>query len=844
MIMQEARNWARLGTACGAAVGVLMFSTMSMADSLDRAELREQSRPAATERALGSREAAISQDEQRFYKGMPDSFREVFDPEGNLPVSEPVDARLERIGDRTRLPEEIRPFIVDVTFDGAVPTLFFEVADENGAGVADIESVRVGVTAVKLAPGSNGKSPHWQGYIFSDSDGVEDAQVSATNDGTLENLGGGNYSFTLETGLDEISGIPFEPELTHRIGIELRNVTVLGQQLSNSQSGDSWLDIQPSTGATDGIQTRRIATQENCVGCHASEEFAFHGGPRKSVEYCVTCHTDGDTDGGLGTPIDMTYMIHKIHAAEIVNEPYEVMGRGGRISNYAGVRYPQDVRNCTTCHTPGNDATPEAEWVDNGGTAQQCASCHDNLTYDDNGLTNQNRNHAAGAQPNSTCAACHSKAGLMESNLEAHVIPGQAAAQRFQYNVLEVTNTSEGDSPIVTFSVTDPTNDDAPYDMTMHPAFSGSGEASVNISLVWPNTDFTNVANDEGTDVTGRPAAQAARIAVAPGSGFELPTGVMDNGDGTYTLDTGMLNPPIVIPSTTPPLGSGSVLMEGHPAGDFSGVVGVFDDSVPVTSALVPFAINDAEAEARRVVVSLEKCQDCHNKNDGIAFHGNNRADNNEACASCHNPNSTDLFRRPIDPDGVANGMSEATVDGLEEASVSYAYMIHAIHSPDVRETEYTAYGFGGTPHSYGDLTYPGRQGDCLDCHVEGTYYGAPEGALGTTVNTGATVIDGSRFGASDYAPSLEVATNWNDDNKFSPQAAACVACHDSEIAVEHMSVRGEGGISFGNSFLDNPDPFGDPDTQERINNAGPENCVFCHGQGSFVDVDVAHGLK
>jgi OmcA/MtrC family decaheme c-type cytochrome len=305
-----------------------------------------------------------------------------------------------------------------------------------------------------------------------------------------------------------------------------------------------------------------------------------------------------------------------------------------------------------------------------------------------------------------------------------------------------------------------------------------------------------------------------------------------------------MLENPIVIPSTTPPLGSGSVLVEGHPAGDFSGVVGVFEDTVPVTSALVPFAINDAEPAARRVVVSLEKCQTCHNVNDGLAFHGGNRADNNEACASCHNPNSTDLFRRPIDPDGVANGFSEATVDGLEEASVSYAYMIHAIHAPDVRETEYTAYGFGGTAHSYGDVTYTQRAGDCLACHVEGTYYGAPEGALGTTVNSGATVIGGGRFGASEYAPSEAVARNWNDDNKISPQAAACVACHDSDMAIEHMTVRITDGFSFGNSFLDNPDPFGDPDTQDRINSAAEENCMFCHGQGAFADVDSAHGLN
>ncbi|NDY95710.1 OmcA/MtrC family decaheme c-type cytochrome [Wenzhouxiangella limi] len=847
MITQYARNWARLGTVCGAALAVLLFSASAFAESSDRGELREQARPAATERVQGAQGVAVSEEEQRFYKGMPDSFREVYDPEGKLPVEEPVDARLERIGDRTRLPEEVRPFIVDVTFDGAVPTLFFEVADENGAGVADIESVRIGVTAVKLAPGSDGKTDHWQGYFYRDDNGVTDAQVSTYGGGTLENLGGGNYSFTLDVGLDEVSDIPFEPQLTHRMGIELRNVEILGQQLSNSQSGDSWFEIQPATGETEGIPTRRIATQENCVGCHASEEFSFHGGPRKTVEYCVTCHTDGDIDGGTGNSISFTTMVHAIHSPELQDEPYAVVGFGDRLHSYEGVTYPQDVRNCTTCHSPDNEATPQAEWVDDRGTAEQCASCHTNLAFDDTGLTNGNRQHAAGAQPNSTCAACHSKAGLMESNLEAHVIPSQAAAKRFQYNVLEVTNTSEGDSPVVTFSVTDPTNDDAPYDMTTHPAFSGSGEASVNISFVWPNADFTNVANDDGTDVTGRPVAQARRIAVAPGSGFELPTGVFDNGDGTYTLDSSMLNPPIVIPSTTPALGSGSILMEGHPAGDFSGQVGVFEDSVPVTSALVPFAINDEEPAARRVVVSLEKCQDCHNVNDGLAFHGGNRADNNEACASCHNPNSTDLYRRPADPDGVANGVSEATVDGLEEATVNYAYMIHAIHAPEVRETEYTAYGFGGTPHSYGEVTYPKRDGDCLACHVEGTYYGAPEGALGTTVNSGATVLEETPqffLGAAEYAPSEEVATNWNDDNKFSPQAAACVACHDSEIAVEHMSVRGEGGISFGNSFLDNPDPFDDPDTQERINNAGPENCVFCHGQGAFADVDEAHGLK
>ena len=829
------------GFMCSVLAAFLLGSSVSLAQTRD--ELRSEPRPTGTERYADRPGTVQAEDKElaRFMQGMPDEFREIFDPEGKLSAEVPADARLQRIGDRQRLPENIRPFITDVTFDGATPTVFFEVADENGSGVADVESMRVGVSVVKLAPGENGKTPYWVAYIYGSDEGLP--QAGSSNQGELTNLGGGNYSFTLASPLDSFADIPFEADLTHRIGIDLRNVTIMGQQLSNRLSGDSWFDVQPSTGATEGIPTRRIAAQENCASCHANE-LRFHGGPRQTMEYCVTCHIDSDRDAGTGNSLGMTVMMHKIHMGPNLIEPYGIVSnRTGRLSDYSNVTYPQDVRNCTTCHDPANPDTPQAEWVDNRGTAEQCASCHDNLSYNDWGLTNLNREHAAGAQPNATCAACHSKAGLMESNLEAHTIQSQATARQFKYNVLEVTNTAEGDSPVVVFSITDPTNDDEPYDMTTHPAFSGSA-TGLGISIVWPNTDFTNVANDDGTDVTGRPVAQAARIMVATANNSDLPPYVFDNGDGTYTLDTALLDNPIVVPSTTPALGSGSVLMEGRLSGDFSGQVGVFTDQQVVTSTLKPFAITDAEPKPRRVVVSLEKCQDCHNVNDGLAFHGNNRSDNNEACAACHNPNSTDLFRRPIDPDGVADGVNEAAADFLEEASVNWAYMIHAIHSPNIRENVYVAYGFGGTPHEYGGVTYPAREGDCLACHMEGTYALPLEGVLGTTVNSGATVVDGSRFGASEYAPSNEVARDWTVDNKISPEAAACVACHDSNIAIQHMSVRSTVGFGFGNSFLDNPDPFGDPDTQERINNAAPENCAFCHAPGTFADVAVAHGLN
>ncbi|TVS12599.1 MAG: hypothetical protein EA419_04360, partial [Wenzhouxiangella sp.] len=248
---------------CIAIAMALLGSSFALAQSRD--ELRAEPRPTATER-YGDRASdlkAADKEMARFMQGMPDEFREIFDPEGKLAAQAPADVRLERIGDRTRLPENIRPFIVDVTFDGATPTVFFEVADENGNGVADVESMNVGVSVVKLMPGDNGRTPYWKAYIYGSDEGLP--QAGSSNRGELTNLGGGNYSFTLDSPLDSFADIPFEDDLTHRIGIDLRNVTIMGQQLSNQLSGDSWFDVQPSTGATEDIPTRRIAAQENCA---------------------------------------------------------------------------------------------------------------------------------------------------------------------------------------------------------------------------------------------------------------------------------------------------------------------------------------------------------------------------------------------------------------------------------------------------------------------------------------------------------------------------------------------------------------------------------------------------
>ena len=811
------------------------FGDLSRRDARDRSSLRG-----------GQEGDSILDDPEmmRFFDKMPP---EIFAIYGSPEFAGAVSDSVESIGRPRPAPEYLFSEITSAELNG-MPVVEFQITDEFGLpieGLTQGQNVEFSFTVNKLVPGSGGELTSWSTYMVADDEGMENISAGTYSDGTLEELGGGSYRFTFNDPLDVISGIAFEPELTHRVGMEVRDAEVFGGE---PETFDTAFNIVPATGETEGIPTKSIVEQQNCTSCHGDEEFAFHGGARRSVEQCVSCHQPGKIDGGgINASLDFATMVHKIHAGENLTQNYEFCGFGcerfgAPPDNFNHVVYPQSTKNCTTCHNPENPATPQASNIDSKATAQVCASCHDDLAFDETGLTNANRNHIGLAQPNETCEACHSPTGLLQGNLAYHVIDSQEAAKRFSYNILDVNNTSEGQSPVVTFSITDPTNGDAPYDIAADAPFAGDG-TRLAMALAWPNTDYTNVANDAGTDITGRPAGQPVSISLADGSGV-LPSYIADNGDGTFTVDTSLLSTPLVVPSTMPALGSGTVMIEGHPAADFD-FDGVYDDEVPATSATQAFAITDASAQSRRNIVSIENCQTCHAMNDGLALHGGNRSGNIEACATCHTPNATDLFRRPVDEDGEVNSMNMAAIDGLEDRTVSLGYMVHAIHAASVREEGYVAYGFGGTPHDYSDASYPRSPADCQACH-DGDTYTLPLASerLAVTVDSNATVTGNSFFGANAFFPGMDAAADPTDDNNVSAETAACASCHNSDFAKDHMSVRSDSLISFGNGWLMNPDPFNDPDTQAFIDSQQAENCSFCHSESGFVPVGEVHGIN
>jgi OmcA/MtrC family decaheme c-type cytochrome len=405
----------------------------------------------------------------RFFDKMPPEIFAIYGtPEAAGAVSESVEStRLQR---PRPAPEYLFPEITGAELNG-MPVIDFLVTDEFGLGIEGFmqeENVEFEFTVNKLVPGSGGETNNWSTYVRADDEGVENISAGAYVDGTLEDLGGGNYRFTFNDPLEEISGVAFEPGLTHRVGIEIRDAEIFGGE---PEAFNSTFDIQPSTGDTSGITMREIVAQENCTSCHGNEEFAFHGGPRRDVDYCVTCHQpDAFDGGGIGATLDFRVMIHKIHAGVNLTENYEFCGFGcerfgSPPDNFNHVVFPQSTQNCVTCHDPENPATPQASNIDGKATAQVCASCHDDLAFDETGLTNANRNHIGLAQPNETCEACHSPTGLLQGNLAYHVIESQVEAQKIAYNILDISNTGEGMSPIVTFEVVNRTRSNRPANL-------------------------------------------------------------------------------------------------------------------------------------------------------------------------------------------------------------------------------------------------------------------------------------------------------------------------------------------------------------------------------------------
>ena len=544
----------------------------------------------------------------------------------------------------------------------------------------------------KLVPAANGDTSYWQSYINRvktpavNPDNPDGLQATSESGGDLVDHGDGTYTYTFQLDINNVTSpleVPYEPQLTHRVAM----------QFSGGYPINPYYDWVPASGSTSGILQKDVAATETCNTCH--NPLAMHGGGRQAVELCVTCHNPGTIEPNSGENMDLAVLVHRIHSGSQLpsvqaGDPFVIWGYRDSEHDYSDIVFPQDTNNCAKCHTGSATALDPivAPVITGNGdnwhevpTMAACGSCHDDLDF---------ALHEGGQTDNSGCLSCHSASDIAGSVRDAHTNKALVESARVEVKVLAVTATAPGSSPTVRFSVTNPDDSDAPYDILNDPKWT-SGR--LRLGIAWDTTDFTNT----GISSTDKPFYQTT----------DALTAATSNGDGTYTLVSETVIPDGSQHPFRAATGSGMAIFEGR--------LSVDGERVPFTMDPFFFPITDSSAKPRRQVVSMDNCNACHG---ALTFHGDLRTNTEAGCQGCHNPR-------------VATDAGE---------SIDMKRMIHGIHAAAVREN---ALVIRGGPFDTEVVQFPGELSDCRTCHVGNTFQlPIPAGVLAVTTDMGADLAD------------------------------------------------------------------------------------------------------
>jgi OmcA/MtrC family decaheme c-type cytochrome len=163
----------------------------------------------------------------------------------------------------------------------------------------------------------------------------------------------------------------------------------------------------------------------------------------------------------------------------------------------------------------------------------------------------------------------------------------------------------------------------------------------------------------------------------------------------------------------------------------------------------------------------------------------------------------------------VAGSDCETGTGTLDDQTIDFKVMVHAIHAGSI--ANYKVCGYGNTAHDYSHVEYPGKLNNCEGCHEPDTYY-PPDPARAF-----ATTLDAAPASNPDRSTPL-------GDVAVTPGTAVCSTCHTGTFARAHME---QNGGSFGAIKAADSSTPGAP----------LETCGTCHGPGRSADVKVLHGV-
>ena len=397
-------------------------------------------------------------------------------------------------------------------------TVFSDGAVKTGLGLGNMS-----FAIAKLVPGTNGDPDQWVNYIYrkETAAGVGPngtpalaTAMQATTDGKqstpdLQALQlvynpDGYYTYTFKTDIRDIAltnGVVFEPDRTHRIAIQLSYTNAAGETVRVNPYFDFTIDANGNAVAvTDPGKTRKMTDVSSCNSCH--EKLALHGGGRVDTQFCVMCHNPGTTDANSGNKLTLATMAHKIHSGKLLKaaldtgkggEDYTIWGFGNSKHDYAEVGFPQDLRNCTKCHSGTNPATPQGDNWKTRPSKDACLTCHAN-----NAGSSWDTSHAVFAGTlvgtgaaakdlsNQQCTECH-KVGSNISSERVHWNQNEENAAKYKMNIESTTYDTGTRMVTVKYFLSDPTNADAAYNLVTSEC---TGTTTITCSS---NTRFGNL---------------------------------------------------------------------------------------------------------------------------------------------------------------------------------------------------------------------------------------------------------------------------------------------------------------------------------------------------------------
>jgi OmcA/MtrC family decaheme c-type cytochrome len=614
---------------------------------------------------------------------------------------------------------------VEVTADNK-PVVTFKVTDAQGNLLknANLDANSFRFTIAKVVTDQNSGLTSYESYITRTVTGGTYTWYTQTLKSALPSV----VQATTDSGgkvVETDAGFTYVFSNTIPANYDKNATTVVGAQTSRDNRAAVANATFAFVPAGSPPNVREVVKTDACNQCH--DPLQAHGA-RVEVGYCVTCHSPQTTDVQSGNIVDFKVMVHKIHRGSNLpsvqaGKPYFI---GSSSTDFSNVSFPQEIRNCTTCHQPG---TKNADNWKTAPSAAACGSCHDDVNF------KTGDKHPGGPQANDTaCKGCHPADSGKEfdaSIVGAHVIPNDSKQLRgVKFAIVSVSDTKPGQKPTVTFNIKDKDGKTIdPKDFT-----------SLSLVLAGPTTDYAKFWSES--------------LVISP----TISTKAKDAGSGnyTYTFDA-------AIPADAK--GSYAVAMQGYinaqlKKADGSTLMGP-DGKTPLVvrdvgyNPVFYFGVTDAKAVARRAVVERADCNKCHHdigNPAGLSIHGGSRM-NTDFCVMCHNPNNTDEAQRPADKG--------------TPVSIEFDYLIHSIHKGEERTTPFIVYGNGNSLHDFSEVTYPGNLANCTKCHVQGANLLPLKKVLPLTVTQKGAVVSVTQ-----------------------PITAVCSGCHDTAPAKAHIAIN------------------------------------------------------